>query len=286
MSSKHKIRITSQEVFEEILGMIHISAIMTPWDAIAFCKPNDPLKETIALMKNRRFDCMPVLEESDTQNGEFTSYITLAKSIAKDCFDFMYCRDVSLPIEDMDKIDENLQIRELIEGTPFQNERSKLPLFLTNKDKNITGLITSADLDKVASRMYFYILFSELEHSLLTIIAEDFQRFREVCSCNNCKSKRNQRKRGNNRQSDEGLDEYHYLFLIEILHMVKEGPTLSKSHEKIKELLRTETCKELSDFRNYIMHPKPIVTEKYPICKLADIQNLAYQILAITKNEQ
>lgn len=264
--------------------MISVSSIMTPRNEIVCCKPQDTLKEIITLMENKRFDCMPVIEGTNNQDGEFTKYLTIIKAIEKDESGFTYCRDAWTLIEDKDKMGENLQIKELIERNPFQNERSKIPFFLINKDKDIVGLITSADLDKVASRMYFYILFSELEHSLLTTVAEEFDKIKEVCSCDECRKKRKQRKKWISKKLDEKLDEYHYLFLIEILHMVTEGPTLSKSHERIKELLKTETCKELSDFRNYIMHPKPIVTEKYPLSKLADIQNLAYQILTIAKN--
>jgi hypothetical protein len=68
--------------------------------------------------------------------------------------------------------------------------------------------------------------------------------------------------------------------------MVKEGPTSSITHEKIKELLKIEKFDLLSDFRNYIMHPKPIVSDKYPINRLPEIQNLVNQILSIFKNGQ
>lgn len=253
---------------------------MTPRTEIDYCMPNDSLKDKIEVMNKKRFDGMPLL-----QGNKFIKCLTITKALEKLQEGFKDCNNASVLIKENDKISENLTIKNLIEDNPFQKRNSEIPLFIENNENQIVGLITSADLDKVASRMYFYILFSELEHSLLKIIAEDFEKYKKICNCNTCKMKRKSRINHIKRQIDEELDEYHYLFLIEILHMISKSPSSSKVHQKIKELLKKEQCKELNEFRNHIMHPKPIVSKKYPIKKIAEIQNLVNQILTIFKNE-
>jgi hypothetical protein len=254
---------------------------MTHKVELEYCKPDDLLEDKLGIMQQKNFDNIPMLQGNDLETGEFHEYLTqenIAKKINEGC---RYCKEASIEIPEENKIHEDAAIKQFIATNPFSRDNSKGPIFAVNNSKHVTGLVTLADLDKVAARMYFFALFSELEISLIELFSSNYASLREVCTCDYCIGKRNFRKK--HIQLDENLEEYHYLFLKEIIHIVMKSKNLCALHEKVKAILQDKD-KELTEFRNNIVHPKPLVSNKFPVAKLRATQFLIDRIVSTCKN--
>lgn len=282
MAHKPKIRVTSIDVFGKIVDLIFLNAIMTPKAQFEYCRPEDSLEDKLKIMQQYNFDCLPMLQGPILETGDFKEYVTQEKTEENITKGFRFCRDAATRIAEKDKLPELLPLRQFINCKPFQNIKFKVPIFLTNGKMQVTGLVTLADMDKVAARMYFFALFSELELSLLTLISDKYSSFREICRCKCCESKRDFRKR---KQSMDELEGYYYLYIKEIFHIVLESPSVSKVHDEVKIFLNREGYSNMVDLRNNIMHPKPLVSQKFPIDKLSDIQNSITNLLLIFKTQ-
>lgn len=267
-----RIRTTSLEVFKKVVSIIRASSIMTPRAEFEYCKPNDLLDEKLQIMKNRRFDIIPILKGTDLKTGEFHEYLSQENIEKKIKQGFKYCKDALTKIEEGDQIQEDLPMEEVIRKFSFRKDKSMIPFFLIDTNNQVTGLITLADLDKVAVKIYLFALISELELSLLEIISKNYDKFREVCKCKYCVRKRKARK--NYMHSHDNLEEYYYLYMKELIHIIIKSESFCETQRKVKNVMLRKGYGEIVKLRNAITHPKPLVSDKFPISKLTRILDL------------
>lgn len=212
-----KIRTTPSEVFENIAKMIHVSSIMTPRYKFLYCRPNNILADKLQEMENGRFDAIPMLEGEDLETGYIREYLyqeTIKQKIKQG---YRYCKDAAIEIEDEDRLPENLPLERLIARFLSRTDKLKIPYFIVNSANRIVGLITLADLDKVAVKTYLFALVSELELSSLDIVSKRYEDLKTVCKCKYCKRMRKRRLNTSKKRksTEDKLEEYYYLYLEE-----------------------------------------------------------------------
>jgi len=255
---------------------------MTPRDRFEYCKPDDSLDEQLQIMKERGFDAILMLRGRDLKMGEINEYLSQENIKNKIAQGFKKCKEASTKIEEEDQIREDLPMEEVISRFSSRKNKSGIPLFLKNKNNHITGLMTLADLDKTAVKMYIFALISELELSLLEMISKDYDRVKEVCKCKYCLRKRKARK--NQIRSHDNLEEYYHLNLKELIHMIIRSESSTEAQRRVKNALIREGHGEMVKLRNTIAHPTPLVSDKFPINKLARIHSLVKNLLSTCKN--
>ena len=278
-----RIRTTSFEALKEVSDAVHISHIMTPRTEFEYCKPDDLLAPKLEGMKEGNF-VIPMLQGVDLKTGDFHEYVTQENTESKMKQGFKYCGDAATAIDKEDRILENLSMEEAVFRFSCRKNKSKIPFFLVDADNQITGLVTLADLDKTAVKVYLFALGSELELSLLEIVSKHFERFREVCTCEYCTQKR--RTRENKEFSRDRLEEYYYLYLEELIHIIAKSEDLSEDQKQVKDIMVRRRYGKIVELRNAVAHPKPLVSDKFPVEKLAEAISLLRDLISTCKHNQ
>ena len=279
--SSSKIRLTSSQVFRKIAEMIHASSIMTPRHEFEYCHPDDLLTQKLSVMDTCRFDVLPMLEVDDLATGRILYYVeqdTIKRKIDQG---YKYCKEAATKIDDDDLLRKESRMKDVIFVFSARRNKKKIPLFLVDSTNRIIGLITLADLDKTAAKMYLFALISELELSLLKIVSPHYNKLKEICTCDYCIGTRT--RRAQKSFSGDTLEEYRYLYLKELLHIVMKSGNLSLAHERTKNVLTPEDCDVIADLRNEIAHPKPLVSGNFPLSKLIKVHNLISELIFICK---
>jgi len=281
MNPKPKIRMTAFEVLRKVTSEICADSIMTPRAEFICCKPDDLLEEKLETTKGK-FDALPLFKGTDLNEAEIHEYLTMENADRKIKLGYRYCKEACSKIEEEDKIPEDLPVELLFARLALRKNRAKVPLFLLDEDDQVTGLLTVADLDKVPVKMYLFALISELELTLLNIISSDYHKLREVCKCDYCIEMRQKRK--GKVYPDKNLEEYHYLYLTEIIHIILKSESLCESHRKVKNTFQSNSYGEIDALRNAVAHPKPIVTNDLPLEKSVRLHNLIRDTIALCKS--
>lgn len=253
---------------------------MTPRCEFEYCKPNDLLAERLEVMKDKRFDVIPVLQGKDLESGRISDYLDRETMVQKIKQGFRYCGDASTKIGEDDRIKEDIPVEDVMAKFLFRTDKLKVPLFLVNSANKIVGLITLADLDKIAVKMYLFALISELELSLLDIVSKRYDKLKNVCNCKYCLRCREKRKK---KYSKDNLEEYYYLYIKELMHIVTHSDIRNRIEKRTKEILRMKDCEDISQLRNTTAHPKPLVSGKFPINRLIGVHDLVKDLIAACK---
>lgn len=278
-----KIRPTSPQIFRKIAQMIRASSIMTPRYEFEYCQPDDLLTQKLSIMENKSFDVLPMLEGDDLATGRLCYYVEQETMKRKKDQGYKYCEEAATKIDNDDLLRKDSHMEDVISVFSTRGNKLKIPLFLVDSANRIIGLVTLADLDKTAAKMYFFAMICELELSLLKIISGHYKKLRENCSCEYCRRKRKERSR--RRFSGNTLEEYHYLNLRELLHIIVESKNVCLAHERIKSVLALDECDDIARLRNSIAHPKPLVEGKFPLDRLVKVHNLIKDLVFIVKND-
>jgi hypothetical protein len=281
--SSARVRTTSLESLARVTDTFYISSIMTPSDEFEYCKPQDLLTEKLNVMKHERFDVIPFQTGKNQATARISYYLdqdTMGRKLAHRC---KYCECAAVKMGQEDLIND-VPFDEIIHRFSSRIGKPKIPLFVENRFKQIIGLITPADLDKIAFKMYLFCLISELEVSLLRIVSKDYESIREICDCRYCLRKRKNRK-GKKFHTD-GLEEYHYLCLKELLHLFTKSKNLGQVQEKIRQKLTSSDCDSIATLRNNVSHPKPLVSSKFPMKKLDETHNLIKDLILTCKGTE
>lgn len=243
---KHKIAFPD---LGQILDFLTAKAIMTPRDKFFYCQPYQNASDAKALLENKRFSGAPLEEEP------IRRYVKL-KKLEKCAEHISYCIEAATEISEYEKILNNATIERLI--TVFAERECPELLFVTD-GKSIVGLVTAADLDKIAVKVYFFILISAFESLLLDVIGKNYENYKCFLQNPAKVEKRYEKCKG----ELVGLDEYNYLMTPEILEIVW------KSEIKATMCVETqEELEELNEFRNLVAHGNYIITKDEDIGRL------------------
>jgi predicted transcriptional regulator len=274
-----RIRTTSSSVFSKIVDMVRASSIMTPKHEFEFCRSNDSLDERLQRMERRNIDVIPMLQGEDLETGDISEYLdqeTMRKRKEEGC---TRCGNVAERIREENRLNEDLHVTEIMPSYLSRANRPKMPFFLVDANDQITGLITLADFDKVAVKMYLFALVSELEVSLLDIVSKKYPELKELCRCDYCLKNRKSRK---NKSNSDSLDEYYYLNLRELLHIVIESD-IREHLERHVGALNNKDYEEIALLRNAVDHCKPLVSGDFPIDRLVKIYERIKNLISAAK---
>lgn len=248
---KHRVTFPN---LKQILDLLTTRAIMTPRNKFFLCHPDQNVSDAKRLLRKNKFSGAPLKEE------KINRYVKLEK-VEQCAGHIKYCKEVADEIAAKDTIAEATTIENLIEI--FAKRKDPSPLFVT-KDNSIIGLITGADLDKIAVKVHFFVLISALESLLLEIIGNNYRKYR-----NYLEHPRNVEKRYRKCKGELiGLDEHYYLLTREIFEIVW------KSDIKTRMNVRTEDeLVKLGEFRNKVAHGNYIIVKDDDIKDLKKIHD-------------
>lgn len=253
---------------------------MTPRCKFEYCKPNDLLAERLEVMKHRRFDVVPVLQGKDLESGHISDYLDRETVVQRIEQGFRYCMDASTKIGEDDRMKEDVHIEDVMAKFQSRADKLKIPFFLVNSADKIVGLVTLADLDKIAVKMYLFALISELELSLLDIISKHYESLKTACKCRYCNGKRKILSADKKKNPEDRLEDYYYLYLTEMFHMI----TQSDLNVRIAPHFKTKDYIDIVQLRNTVAHTKPLVSGKFPVKRLIETQNLIKSLISACKS--
>lgn len=226
------------------------------------------------------FDVLPMLEGKDLETGRIGYYLDQRTMREKLDEGHTCCDAAAKEICEDDRVPDNLHVENVMPRflSRMESVRAKVPFFVTDSDDRIIGLITLADVDRIAVKMYLFTLISELELSLLQFISTHYDKIKEVCSCKYCLRERaNRHKRL--RSYGDRLEEYYYLNLKETLHIIVKSESMDRIQKQIKGILTLRNCEDIVDLRNDIAHPKPLVSGRFPIGRLIKVHDLIKDLI-------
>jgi len=142
----------SVEFLDRLLNLLTIKLVMTPRNEFVTCEDDEPI--TLLKKKLEKFDLLPV-------SSERIQYF-VSKSNVERLFEenrLIKVIEVKQPIYENNPIPEDEPIHKylLLRGEP---------VFVT-KQNEVVGIVTHADLNKIPSKMMFFILISYFELLLI-----------------------------------------------------------------------------------------------------------------------
>ena len=248
----HRKHVVTFPNLKQILDLLTAKAIMTPRDKFFYCQPNQNVSDAKRLLRKNKFSGAPLKEKV------IRNLVKLEK--LEQCDEHIkHCSEVATEITAQEIIPEDTTIESLI-GI-FAERKDPSPLFVA-KVNSITGLITCADLDKIAVKVYFFILMSALESLLLDIIGKDYEKYKS-CLQNPGKVEKRYRKCEGELV---GLDEYHYLMTPEILEIV-----WGSAIKTIMNVKTEDELEKLKNFRNSVAHGNYIIIKDEDVRQLKEM---------------
>lgn len=143
---------------------------------------------------------------------------------------------------------------------------TKRKAFLVLHKQEIVGLVSPADLNKLAARIYLYNLIGEMELGLMTLIKDHFED-RQDEFIQYLSSERQEASSTLLQGLEAGnaeLDLLQQLYLSDLINIVVKEPAL---REKLRLASRNQAGKALgglNELRKRIMHPVKPLLEKVP----------------------
>lgn len=262
---------------------IRVEHVMTPRNRFEYCKPNDLTEPKLAIMRERNFDVLPMMLGEDLENDHFDKYVTQENMESTGTQGLKFCKDVATDIEEEDLMYENLTIEGAILRFSCRKHKPKIPFFLVDTNHKTTGLVTLADLDKSPVKVYLFALMSELELSFLEIVSKNFESFRETCGCGYCT--KNRKNREGKENSSDRLEDYYYLYFKEVIHMIVKSKAFPEEKKQVQDILARVDCERIVQLRNTIVHPKPLVSDKFPINELDETLSLVKELISACEHE-
>ncbi len=227
---------------QRILDLLTAKSIMTPCNEFFFCQPDQKISDARRLLGDKKFSAAPL------HDVDIHRYVTL-KKLEKTKDDATRCEDVADEITVRDVATGDTNIKNLLEI--FFERKDPVPLFVLERN-SITGLITGADLDKIAVKVFFFVLISALESLLLDIIGDNYKKYKE-CLTN---PREVEGRYGRCKGQLVGLEEHHYLMTKEIFEIVW-GSDIGK----IMNVKDEKELKALRKFRNRVAHGNYIIVK-------------------------
>lgn len=249
---KHKV---SSPDLKQITNLIIAKTIMTHRDKFVCCQPGQNVSDAIKTLSENRFSGAPLEEEP------ISRYVKLEK-LQRNVKHALHCGELAIEIGPNDKISENTTIESLIEVLAERKDPS--PLFVV-KDDAVTGLVTCADLDKIAVKVYFFVLLSAFESLLLDVIGSNYEKYKTCLRNPKTIEKRYRRCQG----EFVGLDEHNYLMTKEIFEVVWKSEI-----KTIISVTNEEELKKLAFFRNKVAHGNYIIIKDDDVNQLKEINEV------------
>lgn len=260
----------SMDFLDNLLCSLTVRLIMTPKDGFVTCRNDEPI--TLLVNRLKKFDSLPVSAKkikyfvSKTEVERFFENNRLAK-----------VKDVKQPISEEVTISDNEQIHNYF-------LKWKEPLFVT-KQNEVVGIVTPADLNKIPSKMVFYILISSFEELLIKSIKSlnvtpkkikgyiGFTRWWDALG-----------RYIQAREENFGLSWIECLNTRDLIDIACSNRSIRKLLNYSREIEARESLKSLAFLRNKVMHAGYIIiqNEKQLIKRRAEYRRIRQHIIDLT----
>lgn len=236
--------------YETITESLTANMIMTSRGELCVFKPEEKISQVLATMEEKNYDIAPLYE-----NGVIESFVE--RETVRKQNPSLPCKKVATHISIRHVISEQTKIEKLL-GLFIQQD-----FFFVIGQKEITGIVTYADLNKRAVKVLFYLLISELETRLLQMIKRRFPKIEDCLAYLTAKQrgdiKKNlkETKKGNTDVSIEQYLSTSHIIRIIVKDSVLRGQLKFSSRKQAERNLNS-----LVEIRNKTMHPRPLMNQK------------------------
>jgi hypothetical protein len=230
--------------------------VMTPRKDFLFFKSD--VKVIVALEKMDRYDhdVAPV-----TKNGDMQWFVE--REDLRNSDPFLPLRDVAKNISVKHIISEQTKMVDLL-GLLAKEE-----FFFVIGKKELTGIVTCADLNKRPVKMLFYLLISELEARLVDMIKCRFPRIKD--SLQHLRASQRTEIEEIHKGSKQGNSEIsieEYFTTSDVMTIVERDEPLRKQLQYKSREQAEKNLDPIIIMRNTIMHPRSLIADKKEAQKL------------------
>ncbi|MEM2865493.1 MAG: hypothetical protein QXR65_09570 [Candidatus Bathyarchaeia archaeon] len=234
-------------VREAIAPYLTVGMIMTPRSEMCTFKPRDKVSYVLAEMEEGNYDAAPI--EDDGVLDRFVERKRLKRE------------DPSLPCGE---VAQNISVRHIVSEQMAMEDL--LPLFCEQGfffvmgQREITGIVTYADLNKTPAKVLFYFLISELERGLLRLIRQRFKKIEGCLEYLDQKALKDiEEALAQAKGSDTDLSIEHYFSTSHIVKIVSKDAELRKKLDFRSKKQAEKVLNPLVDLRNRTMHPRGLI---------------------------
>jgi CBS domain-containing protein len=255
-----------------LLRSLTVKLIMTPKDRFVTCKDDEPI--TSVIDKLRKYDILPVSSEKIRY---FVSKTRVEGLLGENRS--VHVREVKQSIFDNYQISGDEPIYQYL-------LQRKEPVFVTEQNE-VIGIVTPADLNKIPSKMLFYILISYFEQLLIKSIKDLELTEKEIEGC--IGFTRWWQAKGRHEQATR---ENFQLSLIECLNtndlidLACKRPDIRRLLNYQSESEARENLKPLVYLRNKVMHAGHFIiqNEKQLIKRRAEYERIRQHIFDLVRD--
>jgi hypothetical protein len=253
--------------YRNVSESLTASMMMTPRKELFFFKLRDKASYVLEEMEAHNFDIAPV-----TENGNMQWFVQ--RETLKTQNSSLRLKEVAESIMVKHVISEQSRIEELLDLLTRQD------FFFVIGKKEVTGLITYADLNKRPVKLLFYLLISELEARLIEMIKHRFPQIAD--SIKHLRPSQQKEIEGylkGSRRGDSEISVEQYFSTSHVMTIVVDDSTLREQLGYHSKKQARKNLDPIVTLRNKIMHPRSLIKDREETKKLKQKYDLITDLL-------
>lgn len=250
------------EISESIVNLLTAELIVTPFEQLLICNPDDKISSILPIMKDENYDFALV-----DHGGTIENFVR--KSVLESLDYSNPCALASKQIRSTQIISKEEKIERLLEVF------TKEDFLVVKKDDKVLGMVTYADLNKRAVKVLFYIRITQFESLLLQHIGPRYDK--EYQWRLHWKQRKRVREAfERTRRGNVDLNPFHFLEFRHLMKIVWKSEDLRERlgyNNNVKKA-RNE-LNRLADLRNDVMHgDRPLIGAREDVNELKEKYDL------------
>jgi len=231
---------SARELLENVFT---VETIMTPREALLTWEQGDDLTAVLDRSGQLRYDVIPV-----TENGHITRVLCTASGQTEPLTStWLVSRDTNIP--------------DLL-GLLLQTQRPGLLVFYR---QDVIGIVTPADLNKLAARFYLYGLLGDIEMALServrTVVQDDTE---IIALLSENRQAGVQSALADLKQANLDVDVVQLLTLADLFNVIEKHVALRESLGFASKSQAEKAFSGLNDLRNQTMHTNRTILTQFP----------------------
>lgn len=242
--------------YRNVSESLTASMMMTPRKELYSFRLREKVSNVLEKMEAHNFDVAPVAE-----NGSVQWFVQRKALKAQNSSTFL--KEVAESIMVKYVISEQTKIEELLDLLTKQD------FFFVIGKKEVTGLITAADLNRRPVKLLFYLLISELEARLIEMIKHRFPQITD--SFKHLRPAQKMEIEGyleGSRRGDSEISVEQYFSTSHVMTIVVEDSILREQLGYRSKKQARKNLDPIVSLRNKIMHPRSLIKDREETKKL------------------
>jgi CBS domain-containing protein len=253
MAARRHQYLRSSSYYRTLMALrrdIRIRHIMTPRDDVYTPRSNLTARSALATMRKKDFDMAPILDSK----GQVIGYV-----LRKDL------EGVKLGSNRVLKYAKRLGLDRILSSSTPVLEHLQLweehSYYLVISSNKLAGVVTYADLNKAPVRLIFYTILSEIETKFRKLVRRKMPKDSWETLLSSSTRRRINSYYNSDKSQNIEVDKATYLTFGQLLSLFDHHSLYRTLGFRQLRKYQKERA-ELNDFRNYIMHSKPLVTRR------------------------